>query len=166
VQENLRVSQINPIVSGNKIKTVVGDILNRIGAVEGPVYLIKSEEIPSMKDKATKQKPKVKEIPYLIKPQPAAFNQGLKEQMEAQGLVVTGDYKFIISTEFSIENDTQGKPIPYEWQYGDIILYKNLKWYVYMFRFPTLDSTIITYIVYGRKLPSDGYVPAPAGPAE
>jgi hypothetical protein len=160
------VSQdIIPIVNGDRIKKTVGDILNRLGAVEGPVYLIKSVEAPSMRDKATKQKPKMKDVPYLIEPRPAAFNQGLKESFEAQGLVVTGDYKFIISSDFSIEKSPEGNSIPYEWQYGDVILYKKLKWYVYMFKFPTLDETILTYIVYARKMPGDGFVPAPPGEA-
>lgn len=154
------MSHVNPIISGSKLQRIIGKVLDRLDARDGTVSLVQKQTVASPHDKALSQKPKVRDVLFEILPHPAVFSIGYQEVMAEQGIILTGDYKVVVSTLFSIENDSDGNPISYEWKEGDIVLYKNVKWRVYMKKTPAVDSTMIATILFVRKEAGDGYTPA------
>jgi hypothetical protein len=149
-----------PIISGAKLQNIVASVLDRLGATDSKLFLIKKVAVASPRDKAMQQKPKIKDVLYEVTPLPATFQVSLKETMDERGIIVTGDFKAVVSANFGYEKDVDDNIIPYDWQEGDIVLFREVKWRVYMVKKPTLDLTHITYILYIRKEPGEGYTPA------
>lgn len=157
--EVISMSQAKPIIKGSRLQKILSQVLDKLNAGEAPIFLVSKRYAPSPRDKALRQKAKTVDELHEIIPRPGVFQASYGEVMAEQGIILSGDYKVIVSALFGIETDNAGNIIPYPWQEGDTLLFKDVKWRVYNVKNPALDATPVVTILMIRKQAGEGYTP-------